>query len=799
MKKRLGLLLLLAVLVCVCMCSASAANISTAEDLIAVMNDPNRWGEDFTLTADIDLTGKAQLPIGSYAKPYTGHFDGNGHSVTISIIGTECAGLFAVTDGAYIENLTVCGEVRNAFAATNAETKANGNYSATGGIVGLAKAGTSVVNCVNKAKVIGPCNLGGVVGIAYNYGSAPVEITDCVNEGTLTCTYGNMGGILGRIQIQTDSYPAVTLKGCKNTVDLTYTSNDRARFGGIVGYVRVNAGVVIIDGCRNTGDLSGTNTNKTESNFPNVGGIAGRAEVVTKANSALQISNCFVSGKVESSKYAGGILGYIIRNNACKTYASFAENCTVTGSVTGGTYAGGIIGYAQGEYSGEDTPTAVRNCLVTAPAEAGAAGGILGRSRGVQVENCVFLSAVVSNSANQGGIIGTTAGTEICHLQNCFYADLSARAVGVNVEAYDITGAKAFALNTMAKKDTFAGLDFSAWTMGAKSPVPTVHAKETIDIPEPPKVDNSGPQNGAVSVVFYNSSASNANDGLTPKTPKMSFGTLSTHCYGLIPDGGTIVTVGTAAITANYTFAKTYGPTTITAVWDGVDYRNAQPADAPVGALRLKNGINLTLVSELTFDDIILFQDGTKNTLTVGKSGVLVVTDSVQFLTKPGASATFNLVIEEKGTAILSKAAMEKFTIQNNGGTIVEYVGDKTELRLTIGQKTAYVNGEAKALDAAPIIKNGRTMLPVRFVAENLGGTVGWDGATSSVTVKGNGIDIAIKVGAATAKINGKTVTLDAPAFIESSRTYLPVRVVAEAMGATVLWDGATSTATLTK
>lgn len=779
--------------------AAAAANIGTAEELIAVMNDPSRWGEDFTLTADIDLTGKAQLPIGNYAKPYTGHFNGNGYSVTVSLIGTECAGLFAVTDGAYIENLTVCGEVRNAFAATNAETKANGNYSATGGVVGIAMSGTSVVNCVNKAKVIGPCNLGGVVGIAHNYGSAPVEIVDCRNEGALSCTYGNMGGVLGRIQIQTDSYPAVTVSGCENTADLTYTSNDRARFGGIVAYLRVNAGVVIIKDCRNTGDLTGTNTNKTESNFPNVGGIAGRAEVVTNANSALQISNCFVSGTIESNKFAGGIVGYIIRSNACNTYASFVENCTVTGSVTGGTYAGGIVGYAQGDYKGDETPTVVRNCLVTAPVAAGAVGGFLGRAFGVQVENCVFLSAVVSNSANQGGIIGTTAGTEICHLQDCFYADLSARAVGVNVEAYDITGAKAFAIADMAKKATFAGLDFTVWTMGAKCPVPTVHAKETIDIPEPPKVDNSGPQNGIVDVVFYNSSATNDNDGLTPKTPKMSFGTLSTHCYGLIPDGGTIVTVGTAAITANYTFAKTYGPTTITAVWNGVDYRNAQPADAPVGALRLKNGINLTLVSELTFDDIILFQDGTKNTLTVGRGGVLVVTDSVQFLAKPGVSTTFTLVIEEKGTAILSKAAMEKFNIENQGGTVVEYVGDKTELRLTIGQKTAYVNGEAKALDAAPIIRSGRTMLPVRFVAENLGGTVGWDGATSSVTIQGSGIDIAIKVGASTASINGKTVTLDAPAFIESGRTYLPVRVVAEAMGAAVAWDGATSTATLTK
>lgn len=785
-------------LCCALLVGASAANISTAEELLAVMNDSSKWSENYTLTADIDLTGKAQMPIGSYAVPYTGHFDGNGHSVTVSIVGLECAGLFGVTEGALIENLTVKGEVRNAFAATSAETKIGDKYSATGGIVGIAMSGTTVQNCVNMATVTGPCNLGGVVGVAYNYSSAPVEIINCVNEGVPSATYGNMGGVLGRVQIQADGYPAVVLRGCENNADITYTSNDRARFGGIVGYTRINAGVVLVENCKNTGALTGTNTNKTESNFPNVGGIVGRAEVVSKANSALQISNCMNTGAIDSTKFAGGILGYIIRNNACKNYASFVENCTVTGSVKGGTYAGGIVGYAQGEYSGNETPTVVRNCLVTAPVEAGTVGGILGRSRGVQVENCVFLSAVVCNSANQGGIIGTTAGTEVCHLQNCFYANLSPRAVGVNVDAYDTQGAKAFAIADMAKQSAFTGLDFTAWVMGAKCPVPKVHAAESIVIPEPPKVDNSGPQAGQIKVVFQDYNATNDNDGLTPATPKKNFGTLSTHLYDLIYNGGTIVCVGDALINANYTFAKTYGPVTITSVWDGVDYKKAEPAAQPACALRVKSGATLTLTSELTFDNIILFQEGNQNTFVVGKGATLVVTDSVQLLSKPGLDYHFKLVIEEGGTAILSKAAQKAFTIENNG-TLLEYAGETTELRLTIGQTVGYVNGEAKMLDAAPIIQNSRTMLPVRFVAENLGGTVGWDGATSSVTVTGENIDIAIKIGASTAQINGKTVTLDAPAFIENSRTYLPVRVVAEAMGATVAWDGVTSTATLTK
>ena len=123
----------------------------------------------------------------------------------------------------------------------------------------------------------------------------------------------------------------------------------------------------------------------------------------------------------------------------------------------------------------------------------------------------------------------------------------------------------------------------------------------------------------------------------------------------------------------------------------------------------------------------------------------------------------------------------------------------KTVVELTIGNRTGYVNDMPKALDAAPMIRNSRTMLPVRFVAENLGATVGWDGATSTVTVKTDSTTIEIVIGKTTAKVNGKEITLDAPAFIDNSRTYLPVRFVAENLGATVAWDGTTGTATLTK
>ncbi|MBQ8837621.1 MAG: copper amine oxidase N-terminal domain-containing protein [Clostridia bacterium] len=62
----------------------------------------------------------------------------------------------------------------------------------------------------------------------------------------------------------------------------------------------------------------------------------------------------------------------------------------------------------------------------------------------------------------------------------------------------------------------------------------------------------------------------------------------------------------------------------------------------------------------------------------------------------------------------------------------------QTTVKLTIGSTTAYINGEAKILDAAPINRNNRTMLPVRFLANALGvsnDNIAWDAATNTATL----------------------------------------------------------------
>ena len=116
------------------------------------------------------------------------------------------------------------------------------------------------------------------------------------------------------------------------------------------------------------------------------------------------------------------------------------------------------------------------------------------------------------------------------------------------------------------------------------------------------------------------------------------------------------------------------------------------------------------------------------------------------------------------------------------------------QIILTIGEKSARVFGQIKTNDVAPKIVNDRTMLPARFVAENLGADVSWDGEKELVTIKGKNlktsedITILIYIGSDIAYVNGREVKLDSAAFVESDRTYTPIRFISEELGAGIEW-----------
>ena len=111
-------------------------------------------------------------------------------------------------------------------------------------------------------------------------------------------------------------------------------------------------------------------------------------------------------------------------------------------------------------------------------------------------------------------------------------------------------------------------------------------------------------------------------------------------------------------------------------------------------------------------------------------------------------------------------------------------------IKLQIGSRIVNVDNEAVIYDAAPVIRNDRTLGPIRIITEALGGKVDWNGATKEVTLSINDKEIKMTIGKTLEKYGVAPVIID-------GRTFVPVRFVADELGANVVWDDATKIVTI--
>lgn len=110
---------------------------------------------------------------------------------------------------------------------------------------------------------------------------------------------------------------------------------------------------------------------------------------------------------------------------------------------------------------------------------------------------------------------------------------------------------------------------------------------------------------------------------------------------------------------------------------------------------------------------------------------------------------------------------------------------------------TVLYNNKKVVFDQPPVAESGRTLVPFRAVFEAMGADVDWIGESrTAVGVRGNTI-IALQLGNNIANVNNKKITLDVPANAINGRTLVPLRFVAESLGALVDWDGNTRTVTI--
>jgi len=99
------------------------------------------------------------------------------------------------------------------------------------------------------------------------------------------------------------------------------------------------------------------------------------------------------------------------------------------------------------------------------------------------------------------------------------------------------------------------------------------------------------------------------------------------------------------------------------------------------------------------------------------------------------------------------------------------------------------IDGVTFRLDVNPVNENGRILIPIRVVAEAIGADVEWDEKTKTTTLTRAGIVAKLTVDSNVALVNGESITLDVAPKIIDSRTLLPVRFVAEVFSQTVDWD----------
>lgn len=118
-----------------------------------------------------------------------------------------------------------------------------------------------------------------------------------------------------------------------------------------------------------------------------------------------------------------------------------------------------------------------------------------------------------------------------------------------------------------------------------------------------------------------------------------------------------------------------------------------------------------------------------------------------------------------------------------------------TLMTTSVGAVDLYIDTKKVEGDTPPTIVDGRTLVPIGIIFQELGATMEWNAETRTATGYRDDTTVVIPIGSTTVYVNGEEKELDVPAQIINSRTMVPAYFVSEALGCKVTWDGSTSTA----
>ncbi len=482
-------------------------------------------GGKYILMNDIDLSGAPWSALCSEDAPFTGTFDGNGHTVygmSVSHSVSAC-GLFSYVCGGTVQSLTVSGSSSGPIAGilagkvsqgTVKNCTVSGTVSSSyfgGGIAGqISGSSVTVSGCRSGATVSGngvagsELLLGGVCGAVYGTGhvfSGDSFTGKLIPSGPAV----SAGGVAGAAQ------GGVTFADCNSEGTLTLSFTDSATVGGIAG--RAGDGEASFLRCSFRGDWSGSDC----SGVLYLGGICGRIA----AYAPVSVYQCTAYGSLAGAGH-GNFLKVSDRYE-CITCDAPLSSASVS------SYVGGIAGAAISFQNGVSLAQCASYTDLSATGGAVALGGIVGINRAegssAAVHDCYSAGSITYNTAVWGdlfspigGIAGSNGGKGTAQVRQCVsfcemnvaYPLIDGAVVGFNggdadasgsatvTQCYYRAGEREFFATPLSGAQltdpaSYKGLDFaSVWKTDANSGLPILRISEGVASCPKGDVDGNG-------------------------------------------------------------------------------------------------------------------------------------------------------------------------------------------------------------------------------------------------------------------------------------------------------------------
>lgn len=132
---------------------------------------------------------------------------------------------------------------------------------------------------------------------------------------------------------------------------------------------------------------------------------------------------------------------------------------------------------------------------------------------------------------------------------------------------------------------------------------------------------------------------------------------------------------------------------------------------------------------------------------------------------------------------------LKNLPFDNSEGFDIIENNDSKEISLIIGENRAMVGMNSIEMDIEPYIEGEYTMVPVKFIGDALGAEVNWNGDTNQVSYNDGQCSVIMEIGSKIAFVNGETIEIPTAPVIKNGRTMVPVRFISEQFGAYVDWN----------